>query len=221
MSTSIDLNPFPLGAIAPTSGTPLNVMSTVGAIAVVGTVTATPALGGTLTDATPYYYKVTALNATGETTGSPEATATTASPNLSIALSWTAITGATSYRVYRGTAPSGESVYFSTGTNSFTDVGAAGTAGTVPTTNTTGGTLTQKTAKRLQFYAATGNSGLVYVGRSSLNRTTFDGVLLVIAKGETKELLHNEASSNILDLNKFFVDVDTTGDKAVASVLFA
>ena len=47
------------------------------------------------------------------------------------------MTGATSYKVYRGTAAGLESVFYTTATNSFTDTGAAATAGTVPTVNTT------------------------------------------------------------------------------------
>lgn len=99
--------------------------------------TATPsASGGTLAAGT-YYYKVTALNAQGETIGSTEANATTTGSTGSVALSWTAVSGATSYKVYRGTSADGESVYFAASSNSFTDIGASGTAGTVPVTNGT------------------------------------------------------------------------------------
>jgi hypothetical protein len=102
-----------------------------------GTVTPTgSATGGTLAAAT-YFYKVTALNAAGETTGSPEASVTTTGTTSSVALAWAAVTGATSYKVYRGTAAGLESVFYTTSTNSFTDTGAAATAGTVPTVNTT------------------------------------------------------------------------------------
>lgn len=69
--------------IAPTLGTP-------------GLVAA-----GTLADATPFYYKVSATNANGESLPSPEVTKTTASPSLEITLAWTAIPGATGYLVYR------------------------------------------------------------------------------------------------------------------------
>ena len=102
-----------------------------------GTVTPTgSSTGGTLAAAT-YYYKVTALNAAGETVGSPEANVTTTGATSSVALAWAAVTGATSYKVYRGTAAGLESVFYTTATNSFTDTGAAATAGTVPTVNTT------------------------------------------------------------------------------------
>jgi predicted secreted protein len=111
------------------------------ALAAPGTVTPTPsASGGTLAAAT-YFYKVTATNGAGETIGSPEATATTTGSTGSVALAWVAVSGATGYKIYRGTAAGAESVSFTSVTNSFTDVGAAGTAGTVPTTNTSSAPL--------------------------------------------------------------------------------
>lgn len=104
-----------------------------------GTITPTPSTtGGTLAAGT-YYYKVTALNAQGETVGSSEATATTTGSTGSVALAWTAITGATSYKVYRGSSSGGENVYYTTTTNSYTDTGSTGVSASVPTVNTTGG----------------------------------------------------------------------------------
>lgn len=102
-----------------------------------GTVTLTTANGGTLTAGT-YYYKVTALSTTGETTGSPEASITTTGANSSVTLSWAAVTAANSYRIYRGTTAGGESVYYAATSPSFVDTGAANTSGTVPTINTSG-----------------------------------------------------------------------------------
>ena len=67
------------------------------------TLTATPSAGGGLTAGT-YKYYVTAINASGETTVSNEATGTTAAGNLTNHLAWTAVTGATGYRVYRTAA---------------------------------------------------------------------------------------------------------------------
>lgn len=111
------------------------------------------ATGGTFAAAT-YYWKVTATNATGETVGSAEASAAIAL-NGSATLSWTAVPGATGYRVYRSTTAGGEStspafVSAPTGT-SYTDTGTAATAGSVPASNTTTGapitvTLTAVTA---------------------------------------------------------------------------
>jgi fibronectin type 3 domain-containing protein len=74
-----------------------------------------------LTNGTAYFYKVSAVNATGVGPRSNEATATprppltaptglTATPgNSQVTLAWTAVTNATSYNVYRGTASGGQS----------------------------------------------------------------------------------------------------------------
>jgi hypothetical protein len=97
--------------------------------------------GGSLAAAT-YYWKVTGLNATGETVGSNEVTATTTGSTSSVTLSWQAMPGATSYRIYRGTTTGSEDHYQASSTNSFTDTGATGTSGTVPVSNTTGTTWT-------------------------------------------------------------------------------
>lgn len=92
--------------------------------------------GGTLA-ANSYFYKITALNSAGETTGSAEATVTTTGATSSVAIAWGAVSGATSYRIYRGTVTNTENLYFTSATNSFTDIGGTSTAGTVPVTNTT------------------------------------------------------------------------------------
>lgn len=95
--------------------------------------------GGTL-PAGATFWKITAINAAGETVGSNEVTAVLTGSTSSQPLTWVAITGATGYKVYRGTSAGAESVLVtSLGTvTSYTDTGAAGTAGTVPTANTTG-----------------------------------------------------------------------------------
>jgi PKD repeat protein len=96
--------------------------------------------GGTLT-AGSYGYKVTAQFVVTEAalaTSSPtaEIMATIANGMTgSVKLNWAAVPNAKQYRVY-GRTPGGQSVYFTTANNSFTDTGAAGTAGTPPTTGT-------------------------------------------------------------------------------------
>ena len=102
--------------------------------------TGTPVLsGGTLADGT-YYYQIVAVDAFGNTTigGTERSVVLSGGGGLgSISLTWTATTSATSYRIYRGTASAGENVYYTSATNSYTDINAASTAGTVPTVNTT------------------------------------------------------------------------------------
>lgn len=100
------------------------------------------ASGGTIPAATTYYYRITGINATGETTGSIEKSATTAVLNSSILLQWTALPGSTGYKIYR-TVTSGaygaSSLLVSTSGVSYTDTGIATSSGTLPSANTTGG----------------------------------------------------------------------------------
>jgi hypothetical protein len=78
-------------------------------------------------------YRITSLNPNGESTGCPQhVVAILTGTTNSISFTWTAVSGATSYRVYNIFA----GVYFTSTTNSFIDTGAAGIIGTVPTTNT-------------------------------------------------------------------------------------
>src|SRR5262245_63523522 len=66
-----------------------------------------PAAGGSLTAGT-YKYYITAINANGETAinvgVTTEVTVTTAAGNLTAALTWAALTGATGYKIYRTAA---------------------------------------------------------------------------------------------------------------------
>ena len=85
-----------------------------------------PTSGGTLVDDL-YYYSVSAVDAYGkETTGATEDSETTATPNSQIPLTWDAVSGASSYRVYRSLASgdySGACYITEVTTNSYTDDG--------------------------------------------------------------------------------------------------
>lgn len=82
-----------------------------------------------------YFWKVTAVNLQGETVGSNEVSATL-TLNQSQVLNWTAVVGAASYRLYRGTATNAQNVRVaSTTALTFTDTGAAGTAAAPPGTS--------------------------------------------------------------------------------------
>lgn len=83
--------------------------------------TGTSYTDASVTSGTTYYYIVTAVNSSGESPDSSQASATpTASPpqpptnltasagNAQVLLNWTASSGATSYNIYRGTSPGGE-----------------------------------------------------------------------------------------------------------------
>ena len=100
-------------------------------------ITATNFLNTGLTNGTTYFYKVTAVNAGGESPQSSEASATpqVAAPAAptglaavagdgQVSLSWNAVSGATSYKVYRGTASGAETLLQSgLATTSFLNTG--------------------------------------------------------------------------------------------------
>lgn len=101
---------------------------------------------GGATGATSYGYTITALNAFGETAGSPEGVTATGFATLTATnwniVSWSAVEGATKYKVYRTTGgadtPPRLLTTLASTTLVFHDIGTAGVAATVPTTNTTG-----------------------------------------------------------------------------------
>lgn len=66
-------------------------------------VVATLQAGGSLTAYTKYYYRITAFNSLGETTGCIEVNATTTDTDLSIKLNWSELEGADGYLIYRST----------------------------------------------------------------------------------------------------------------------
>ncbi len=97
-------------------------------------VTATATTGGTLSAGT-YFYKIVAFDgASGSTVASAEVSAVVdGTSTTAVLLNWTAVVGATSYRVYKGTATNAQSSYYSPTTNTYTDTGLTGTTGTVST----------------------------------------------------------------------------------------
>lgn len=103
------------------------------------TLGATAGTGGTHT-AGVKFWKITATNASGETVGSNEVSAILTSTSTQV-LSWAAVTGATGYNVYRGTAANQENVLVASvgAVTTYTDTGAAGTPNTyVPVVDSTG-----------------------------------------------------------------------------------
>jgi fibronectin type 3 domain-containing protein len=90
---------------------------------------------------TPYYYVVTAVNSAGETTQSAQVTATPTPGNQTLNVTWAAVSGAASYKVYRSTATGSyvtPALAGSPTAASFSDTGVALAAGAPPATNTSG-----------------------------------------------------------------------------------
>jgi len=104
------------------------------------TLGATATTGGTLA-AGATFWKVTAVNAAGQSLGSNEVSAVLTGTTSSQPLSWTVPVGAVSYNVYRGTTAGGENILVANvTTNSYTDAGGAGTPATTPPSTSTYGT---------------------------------------------------------------------------------
>lgn len=101
--------------------------------------------GGFLLGGTTYYYRVSAVNASGETLAGPERAYTTpAGTNTNkVTLNWTAqydqsFVAATGYKIYRGTASGGEQLLATVGAvTSYTDSSATVPSGAMPTGNGT------------------------------------------------------------------------------------
>lgn len=92
----------------------------------------TATTGGTLAAGT-YYYVVTAIGPAGETVRSNEVSQVTTGTTSTVSLTWGAVTGATKYRVYRGTATGVVQLVTTLGNvTAYTDTGTATTATTPP-----------------------------------------------------------------------------------------
>lgn len=101
--------------------------------------------GGVFAATGIHAYRITATNATGETTGSVEVQVNVDDVTKKVTLDWTQPAGATGYRIYRTTTPGSYispallTTIGSGGTVQFTDDGSAVTAGALPSQNTTAG----------------------------------------------------------------------------------
>jgi hypothetical protein len=73
-------------------------------VAVPAGLAAAAVAGGTLPDATQYFYRVASVTQRGEQVAAAEVNATTANPNLTIRLTWTNDPNALLYKIFRGTA---------------------------------------------------------------------------------------------------------------------
>ncbi|MCK4891248.1 MAG: right-handed parallel beta-helix repeat-containing protein, partial [Candidatus Pacebacteria bacterium] len=117
--------------------------------------TSTATSGGSCADSTIYYYKITALNGNGETTGTTEFNETTGASGSNIntiTVSWIPVHGATGYKVYRSTETGDwdadgndvlvDDTTISAGTTTLTDDCSGDAASNAPpSTNSTGGRI--------------------------------------------------------------------------------
>lgn len=95
-----------------------------------GSLTATAVAGGSLAAGT-YYYVVAVKDPYGRGDLSIEASATADATNGTIQLSWSAVGGASTYRVYRGTSTGNYTEYYDTASTAMSDDGSISwTAGT-------------------------------------------------------------------------------------------
>jgi len=105
----------------------------------VQTTPATATTGGSILAGT-YRLAVTALNAQGETTISNELTQVTTGSASTITVNWTAVTGATGYKIYRSAAGGGAGTELFVAqvgvVVTYVDTGTPTPAGAIPTVNT-------------------------------------------------------------------------------------
>lgn len=145
--------------------------------------TVTTSDGGIFGSTGNKFYKITATNAIGETTGSGEQSANVAATTSSVTLHWAAVAGATGYKIYRGTATGAEDHLVGTvgsGTTLlFKDTGSTGTVVSPPGSNTTS-TSTNKVT--LTWPAVSGETAGFKVYRDGLH-------LGDVANGATRTLI--------------------------------
>lgn len=102
-----------------------------------GAPTLTPSTTGGSLATGNVFVKLTALGTTGETLAAAERSTAVTGPTASVGVTWTAVTGATGYRVYVGSSAGTEAQFFAPGNvTSFTITTLTGTAGTPPGTAT-------------------------------------------------------------------------------------
>ena len=134
------INAFAAGKVVGCAG---NAFTTISAPAPTQNAPSTSTTGGTgLAASTAYYYKVTAIfngssSVAGGSVESPASGEQSITTGLgttnSNTVNWSAVTGATGYRVYRGTTAGAESVYYQVGAvTSYVDTGAAGSVAATP-----------------------------------------------------------------------------------------
>lgn len=155
----------------------------------------TSTTGGTLAAAT-YYYKITALGTTGETTGSNEVSRVTTGSTSTVTFTWAAVSGATGYKIYRSTSTGTEKYLATVGVvTTYTNTGGTTNGSiSVPGANTSYGieigslTVYNPTQNEqwVKYVAQAGNAGIVYTlpdfswGDDRFDKATADSARMIL-----------------------------------------
>jgi fibronectin type 3 domain-containing protein len=192
----------------------------------IATTTSSSYTDTSVTAGTTYYYEVTALTGTTESVRSPEVSANTSGTstpptpvglvatagNGSVALSWTASTGATSYSIYRGTTSGGEGTtsIATTTTNSYTNTGltngttyyykvsATNSAGTSAQSGEASATPTSSPTSSLQISAGGPATGTWVADEDFTGGATSDTTHAITTTGLT-----NPAPQSVYQHNRY------------------
>ena len=136
--------------------------------------------GGTFAAGT-YFWKLSAVNGTGETLASNELTATLTA-NQKQPINWTAVTGATGgYRLYRGTVAGQENVLVASiagqTTATYTDLGGAGTNASPSTVDRTAGAATVHPGAQMPETSLTPTQTILVARKLAIFSTVTDELL--------------------------------------------
>lgn len=96
----------------------------------------TATTGGTLAAAT-YSYRVSALNAQGESLASAETSQATTGTTSTVTINWGPVSGATGYKIYGRTAGAEQLIATVGAVTTYTDTGASVPVGALPSLNST------------------------------------------------------------------------------------
>ena len=83
------------------------------------------------------------------------------------------------------------------------------------------GTSVFQTAQAVLFQAWGANTGTVYVGKSTLNRSTGAGVAAALSSTSPNFGAANQMAPAGVDLSAFFLDADDANDGALVTILMS
>lgn len=180
------------------------------AIASGPTVTATPSISTGSLAAGTYYYQVSASNNQGESLPGAEVSATLSATG-EVILSWSAVTGASTYYVYRASASGAETLLGSTNALTYTDTGAATPSAVPPNANQSGCGSIATYSLNLSWSAVTGATGYrIFTGFGSQYYTDHYYALPVVTGTS-----YTATGSETLSPNMSAQSINNSGSKIV------